>query len=51
MCIKMKVSYIEAKDKEKLLELLSKGFKILKVSKSYENEKQNMKRVYIDLGE
>ncbi|MDU1442071.1 hypothetical protein HF847_00920 [Clostridium cochlearium] len=47
MNIKIKAMYFKEEDKEKLLQGLRTGFKVLKVSKEYKEDPR--KRIYIDL--
>lgn len=47
--IKLKVSYFNSEDKKRLIDTLSKEFKVIKVSKAHEGSKDSQKRIYVDL--
>lgn len=47
--IKVRISYSSEEEKDKLINILSKGNKILSISKPYKNRNNDNKRVYVDL--
>ena len=47
--IKVRISYKSEEEKDKLISILSKGNKILSISKPYRNRANNNKRVYVFL--
>lgn len=47
--IKVRISYSSEEEKDKLISILSKGSKVLNISKPYKNRNNDNKRVYVDL--
>lgn len=47
--IKVRISYTSEEEKDKLISILSKGNRILSISKAYKNRNNDNKRVYVDL--
>lgn len=47
--VKVRISYSSEEEKDKLINILSKGSKVLNISKPYKNRNNENKRVYVDL--
>lgn len=47
--VKVRISYSSEEEKDKLINILSKGNKVLNISKPYKNRNNDNKRVYVDL--